>query len=171
MSDLNEELSKLGNLKFIPRKKHHGSNFLIRYFEKLDQDYEAVKKLEEPKSGMIRQSNSLKNEIDSCKDEYESFRITYNYVVSEFDTLVISKKFVTKRLLKDTGEKHYQIEAELDVLRKKISKTNRERKIKSQQLKAIKEQYNKLLKDYKKVEVELQKLSRSKDRLLASRLF
>ncbi len=171
LSNLSEELAKLSGHNFTPRKRHKSSNFLIRYFERLQKDYQNADRLEHPKLELIKQIEELKDKLEVSRDDYENVRNTFNIINSEYETLQVSKRLATKRLVKDSGDRHFQIEKELQDIENMITKAIREKKVKATILRELKEKYTKILKKIKNVEVEYNKLLRSSERLLTSRLF
>jgi hypothetical protein len=171
LSDLSEELAKMTNHQYTPRKRHTSSNFLIRYFERLQKDYSNADLLQLPIKDLESQVLELKEELIGCKNDYEQVRGTYQMIISEYDTLQVSKKLASKRLVKDSGEKHYQLEEELERIKKMLSKTHREKMLKANILRDLKESYNSVLKKVKSKENEILKEEKSVERLLSARLF
>lgn len=171
LSDMYEELAKMTSNDYTPRKRHQSSNFLTRYYERLMNDYKSADDLNKPMDGIRTQIQVLRKELTTIKGEYQSVKDTYSGIVSEHDTLIVSEKLASKRLLMDTGEKHYQLEEELKQIRVKISKIKRDRKVKASILKELKGKYNEKLEQIKGKEKELEKVQKSHDRLLVPRLF
>ncbi|MDH5404451.1 MAG: hypothetical protein OEY49_18270 [Candidatus Heimdallarchaeota archaeon] len=171
LSDLSEELSKLSGVQYSPRKRHTSSNFLIRYFNRIKQDYEKSFKLHQPLIDREHEIQRINKEIESCKDEYDRVLDVYNRLKSECDTLLVSEKLASKRLLKDTGDKHYQLEEELIHIRTKIKKINRDRKLKAISLKDLKTKYETLKDNLLKEKNEIVKINKSIERFLSPRIF
>ncbi|MHA2250598.1 MAG: nuclease-related domain-containing protein [Candidatus Kariarchaeaceae archaeon] len=171
LSDLSEELVKLSGNLSTPRKRHSSSNFLIRYFERLQKDYLNAEKLIIPNKELQKTISKEKEKLCEYKDEYEKIRETYQLLSSEHDTLKVSRKLASKRLVRDSGEKHFQLEKELQNIEKMISKSQRERGVKVKILRELKNCYKQQFHTIKKLETESQKITNSIERLLGSRLF
>jgi hypothetical protein len=171
LSDLNEILAKLSGKNYTPRKKHQSSNFLIRYFERLHADYRQSDELQGPLQEILKGIEKIKDLMHSQKDEYEKVRSTYKMLISEHDTLILEQKLITKRLVKDKGEKHYHLESELNEVKQKINRSNKNKKIRAEILRDLKSKYQQSLLELKKIEKEEEKIEKTKERLLNSRLF
>ena len=171
MSDLPEYLSKAAGINYSSRKRHSSSNFLIRYFERLTSDYENADAMNQPIEILQSSMGSFRDKLDTYKDEYENARSTLKMINFEYEALIKQDKLTRKRLILDTGERHYQIEDELAVVKENLNKSKRNKKIRLKILIDLKTKYTLLLGDYKKKEIELNRLTHSKERLLASRLY
>ncbi len=171
LSDLNETLARLSGTNYTPRKRHQSSNFLVRYFERLHTDYQQSDNLQNPLDEISVEIKSMKNKMQSQKDEYDSVRQTYQMLISEHDTLKLEEKLISKRIIKDTGEKHYHLESELGDTRAKISRSNKNINIRAEILRDLKLKYQQSLQALKKTEKEKEKIGKSRERLLNSRLF
>jgi len=171
LSDLSEHLVKITSDDYTPRKHYQSSNFLIRYFTRLQSDYQSADKLDKPIESLQEDISAFKEKAAKIKEDYERVRDTYHSIVSEYDTLAVSEKLARKRLLMDTGENHYQLEAELKNIRLKKSKMARERKVRANVLRKLKKRYKEQLDKIKEKESEIAKLNASKERLITPRLF
>lgn len=171
LSDLNETLARLSGTKYTPRKRHQSSNFLIRYFERLHTDYSQSDNLQKPLNDISIEINELREKMLDQKDEYDGVRQTYQMLISEHDTLKLEEKLISKRIIKDTGEKHYHLESELNETRTKISRSNKNINIRAEILRDLKLNYQQSFQALKKIEKEKEKIGKSRERLLNSRLF
>ena len=171
LSDLSEFLAKMAKVEHSPRKKHLGSNFLIRYFERLQSDAFHADELSQKITEIKIEAQKIKEEMDLLKAEYDKIRDTYKMLTSEQETLVIEEKLTRKRLVKDTGERHYAIEKELEDVRAKLTKSKRDKKIKADILRAHKEKYQNKLNEYRKLEESASRVEKTRDRYLSPRLF
>ncbi|OLS18391.1 MAG: hypothetical protein HeimC2_44460 [Candidatus Heimdallarchaeota archaeon LC_2] len=171
LSDLNETLARLSGTKYTPRKRHQSSNFLIRYFERLHTDYSQSDNLQKPLNDISIEINELREKMQDKKDEYDGVRQTYQMLISEHDTLKLEEKLISKRIIKDTGEKHYHLESELNETRTKISRSNKNINIRAEILRDLKLNYQQSFQALKKIEKEKEKIGKSRERLLNSRLF
>ncbi len=88
---------------------------------------------------------------------------------STLATLKMSKKFTTKRLIRDDGSKHFQIEEELSKIKKDIGRVNRELLICQERYKEIAKELKAKQSSLKKINDEIQRLKQKKERLLAPR--
>ncbi|MFV2013945.1 MAG: hypothetical protein ACC656_00820 [Candidatus Heimdallarchaeota archaeon] len=171
LSDLNETLAKLSGRDYTPRKRHQSSNFLIRYFERLLSDYNQSDNLQVPLDLLDKEMNVIRDIMGHQKDEYDKVRSTYKMLITEHDTLALEKKLITKRLVKDKGEKHYHLENELNDVKQKINRSVKNKKIRAEILRELKSKYQESLQKLRKKEKEKDRLCKTKERLLSSRLF
>lgn len=171
LADLPELLMKLSNKDSNKRQEHKGSNYLIRYFERLQVDYFNANKLTDPIRSRLKENDKLRMKLAAFKEDYDKLRSIYRVLNSEFDTAKVSSKLAAKRLVKDTGEKHYQLEEDFNKCKVEMDKIKREMSIKSKALKDIKVRYNETLEVIKINDSEIGRLNISKNRLLAGRLF
>jgi hypothetical protein len=171
LSDLNETLAKLSGTNYTPRKKHQSSNFLIRYFERLHSDYRQSDGFDKALNEILSEIDKIRENMNLQKEEYEKVRSTYKMLISEHDTLILEQKLITKRLVKDKGEKHYHLENELNDVKQKIRGSNKNKKIRAEILRELKSKYQQSLLELKKKEKEEERIEKTRERLLNSRLF
>ncbi len=171
LNDLTEFLYKLSNHPYIPRKRHRSTNFLIRYYENLKKDMEHSKKIEVKINENKEILAEIKKQLDEIKKEYENARDQYKIVKSEYDTAKISHDLISKRLLKDDGEKHYQIEAELKKIKFELVNLRKELARKAENIHTIRNKHEFILKKYKSKENELKSLQEARQRNLSGRIF
>lgn len=171
LGDLTYFLLKISGQEPPRRQNFHSSNFLIRYFERLQMDYFNANKLSDPIYTRIKDNDKLRMRLAAYKEDYEKLRSVYRVMNSEMETAKVSSKLAAKRLIKDQGEKHYQLEEEYNKSKSELEKIKREMKIKAKALRDIKEKYNEVLELIKNNESEITRLNTSKNRLLAARLF
>ena len=171
LSDLTEFLYKLSNLEVASRKRHQSSNYLVRYFERLQKDYKNTTGIQTEINEHLKVKKEILSELDKIKEEYNCSRDIFNSINSEFDTLKVSQKLASKRLVKDTGEKHFQLEAELKKIKASILNVKRDLTIKSKKLHQIKDQYEEKKKLCKQIDDDIAKIEKLMDRHLRSRTF
>jgi hypothetical protein len=171
LSDLTEFLYKLSNLEVASRKRHYSSNYLVRYFERLQKDYRNTTGIQTEINEHLKEKKEILAELDKIKEEYNCSRDIFNSINSEFDTLKVSQKLASKRLVKDNGEKHFQLEEELKKIKISIVSVKRDLAIKSKKLHLIKDRYEEKKKLYNQIDEEIAKIEKLKDRHLRSRTF
>ncbi len=171
LADLPYFLAKLSDQDVVKRKTYYGSNYLIRYFERLQMDYFNANKLSDPIYNRIKDNDKLRMRLAAHKEDYAKLLSVYRVLNSEMETAKVSTKLAANRLLKDQGERHYQLEEEYNKYKAELEKIKRDLKIKVKALREVKEKYNEVLAVIKNNDGEIKRLNTSKNRLLAARLF
>lgn len=169
LSDLQEVLASINHRPFTPRKKYSSQNFLIRYFRRLKNDYETASEAEEKLRKLEKKYRTLKKEEALIKEKFSEKRSLLEKHRSSVATLKMSRKFATKRLLRDDGSKHFQIEEEINRIKGDLNRVNRELALCQSQFKEIAEKLKKKQSSIKKLKDEIAKLNQKKERLLAPR--
>ncbi len=165
VGDLKERLAFLNNRNIGTRKKSSSSNFLIRYFNRLNSD---IQQVTEVKAKIRRIDAKLKEERRKMKqisDTILSYEQKLSSLNSDRKTIVLAIKLQTKRLVKDDGSKHFQIEN--DIKQKRIEKQKFDKRWQSlnNELRALKSKQrvyssniDKLTNEIKRKELAVQKL-------------
>ncbi len=169
LSDLNEVLASLNKRNFTPRRKYSSQNFLIRYYRRLKNDYETANEVNKKIINLKEKYRELKTEYNKIKKKFDEKKAIFDKLLSSRNTLQVSKKFTTKRLVKDDGTKHYQIEEELKKIKHDLQKVNREIVVCQENLKGIKLELKDKKNKLEKINTELGKLQQKQERLLAPR--
>ncbi len=169
LSDLREVLASINHRPFTPRKRYSSQNFLIRYFRRLKNDYETAKESDSKLKKLEKKYRELKKEENQMKEKFIEKKSLLEKHNSTLATLKMSQKFTTKRLLKDDGSKHFQIEEELAKIKKDIKRVRREMIICQERYKEVALALKTKQAALKKIKEEINRLKQKKARLLAPR--
>jgi hypothetical protein len=141
LSDLHNELLALTKKQPYYHKPHSSSNYFIHYYERLRTDLKRAKSINTEIIVIRTEINELKKSLKSIKSDFKEKQDILKINMSAVDTLKVSMKLTKKRLIKDTGEKHFKIENELKSIESELSIKERELNRTYHMLKDIKEIY------------------------------
>jgi hypothetical protein len=163
ISDLIEFLEKILGNEYVKRKQYSGSNYLVRYFDRLFLDYSKLDQLLNEVDKLRNDISKIEIEVNHVKKEYDSIRDTYEILVSEYSTLDVTEKLAKKRLLMDKGENHYELEDNLKSIKISKNKVIRERNMKAKVLHELRDKYDELNLMISEINKEVNGISNSKD--------
>ncbi len=169
LSDLREVLAKINQRDFTPRRKYSSQNFLIRYFWRLKNDYEASKELQTKQRQLKKRLSKAQKEVNEVSSKLKEKKALIDKHMSKKKTLKVSQRLAKRRLVKDDGTKHFQLEEEIKSIERELSKVGRELKVCMASYKELMLEYRTKDDKVKKIEKELERMESKLSRLLVPR--
>ncbi len=169
LTDLFKTLAELENRKYTPFKNNSGGNFFLRYYGRYIKDLEQAEKIREKLRVSKRRTKELKSELKSLRKSFDELKIVLTNVESSIGTIKVSEKLAKKRLVRDDGTRHFQLEEDVRSIQNDLRLKEKEYKRIKLELLRKKDAYKECKKFIENEERKMKNYQTQISRLLAPR--